>query len=852
MELNTNDKKFFNVTISFAKGFPLTINKGQDNEEVYPSLTELIHTDDIPPLSQLFADVSMGKKDTVEAHCRFKVKEDYHWFFISVNPFYEQGVPVGLQGIMCDVSNYLDSSTDDLVYKEFRYRRNMCIRELSGESIRLEEVLDKKYLKGIQKPFAKQHIYSAITDSQGKLICTPDGQNHGLKENDFKFIKKQSIRINHLVSGYWTLCAKTEELLNENLPLFETLVQTVSRMANAIVVVLREMDNAQNANKMLSKNVEEQILLNNIYDIIMKTPSSQKALDSILSLVGGYFGLDRISVIDVHTGDNDFFWSADRKYDTLVTLEGAKRLSPAGFPHIIDDLAENSASFSDESGNDLEKLGVGAYAIFRLFDSGSSGGCIAYEVMEKKRSWTQRERKQLRNISQIISSVIMRKNTQDKLDESNEKMQELAFYDSIFKVPNRTRLNKDLTAILENGGEGSLIAFKIANTRALSAVNGHSYADMLVRSIARYLTSLPVKDLGVYYFTNSIFMLNLPGCVGSEPKKLAEMLVTRFLKPWIFDGREYSINCCLGIAYYPLNGKTSEQLCKAASVAMYRARDFRKNSYTFFSGALEKSPGYASELEARFNEIIGDDMHGLTLSFQPVYELKTGKVSYVRAFPRMKDEKFGDIPDSTLNALAETTGAYDKMDIFVLEGACRFCAEGRKNIDPSMRVSVRIDSATLQSGAIISAVRERLIKYKLPADSLIIGIQLRQNLSYADNTAILSELNSMGVIIGVDCEGAEDVSLKALRSNYINIIAIPNRLLINGSDNFNKELTEAIVSLAHCRKMTVTANNVEDEAQLEIARLCGVDCVNGSDCLLSTEEISTGGLLAGLQSANVK
>ena len=83
-----------------------------------------------------------------------------------------------------------------------------------------------------------------------------------LKENTDRTVgvidgdqKKKNIRINHLISGTWILGAKTQELLDDNIQLWETLVQTVSRMANAFVVVLSEMDNSQNANKLLGQNV---------------------------------------------------------------------------------------------------------------------------------------------------------------------------------------------------------------------------------------------------------------------------------------------------------------------------------------------------------------------------------------------------------------------------------------------------------------------------------------------------------------------------------------------------------------------------------------------------------------------
>ncbi|EKC61830.1 hypothetical protein LEA_12152, partial [human gut metagenome] len=172
-------------------------------------------------------------------------------FFLSCKAVYaEYGRPVRFEGTMCDVSTYLETAGDDLVYNEFRKKHNIKLSELKKGAPRLADVLDVDYLTSIQRPFAVPQLYSAIFDEKGKLICAPKTQHKSLSPNDFAYQKKKNIRINHLISGTWILGAKTQELLDDNIQLWETLVQTVSRMANAFVVVLSEMDNSQNANKL--------------------------------------------------------------------------------------------------------------------------------------------------------------------------------------------------------------------------------------------------------------------------------------------------------------------------------------------------------------------------------------------------------------------------------------------------------------------------------------------------------------------------------------------------------------------------------------------------------------------------
>ena len=837
VQLNTNGQKFVNIIIGFSRDFPFTINPGEQNEQTYSSLLEIIHPDDIPPITEMFTDVSFEEEKTFEAHCRFMVGEDYHWFFLSCKAVYaEYGRPVRFEGTMCDVSTYLECAGDDLVYNEFRKKHNIRLTELKKGAPGLADVLDIDYLTSIQRPFAGPQTFSAIYDEKGKLICAPKAQHKSLQADDFAYQKKKNIRINHQVSGTWVLAARTQELLDENVQLWETLVQTVSRMANAFVVVMSEMDNSQNANKLLGQNVEEQILLNNIYAIIMESKTPDVALSSVMELVGDYFRLDRITIVDREDFKQELCWCRDYKYRNLPLDINSENVQ--SFKAIREDLELTSSAFSDAQTNELGKFGVKAYAIFKLINSGSFDSLILYQMIEKEHIWTQRERKQLRNISQIVSSLMMRKETQDKLEESQKRMRQLAFYDAIYNIPNRARLNKDLDKLIKKGGKGSLLAFKVTNTRSLSAVYGHTYSDMLLRSIAQYLGELPVKGIGVYYFTNAIFMLNLPDCTADEAKNLAEMLIYRFSKPWRFGEDEHYIHCSLGIAFYPENGKDAEELCKAASTAMYRAREFKQNSYAFYSGSLERTKLFAANLEQHIKKCINDNMRGFSLRFQPSFSAEDGSITGCESFVRWHDEQYGNIPNSTLFPMAENLGLSHIIDGWVMERSCIFCKQMQDMGLENFTVSVNLTAGEPQSGEIVSQVRHCLETSGIDPSSLILEIPVKANIFYSDSTHILHDLRSLGVNIAIDKYGTGNISLKVLKNSYVSIVNIPAKLFLNHEDEFDSELVGAVVNLAKCRGLTVCVKGVEDKEQLNAAQQYAIDRMQGYYCSrpLSEEE----------------
>ena len=394
---------------------------------------------------------------------------------------------------------------------------------------------------------------------------------------------------------------------------------------------------------------------------------------------------------------------------------------------------------------------------------------------------------------------------------------------------------------MKHNGKGSLLAFKVTNTRSLSAVYGHTYSDMLLRSIAQYLGNLPIKDIGVYYFTNAIFMLNLPDCTDNEAKNLAEMLIYRFSKPWKFGEDEHSIHCSLGIAFYPENGEDAEELCKAASTAMYRAREFKQNSYAFYSGSLERTRLFAANLEQHIRECINAGMRGFSLRFQPCFSAEDGSITGCETFVRWHDEQYGNIPNSTLFPMAENLGLSHVIDGWVMERSCEFCKEIQDSGFKNFSVSVNLTAGEPQSGEIVEQVRHALEASGLPPRSLILEIPVKANIFYSDSTHILHDLRSLGVNIAIDKYGTENISLKVLKNSYVSLVNIPAKLFMNHEDEFDNELVSCIIHLAKCRGLIVCVKGIEDKEQLDTVQSFEVDKVQGYYCSrpLSGKEAKT-------------
>lgn len=271
---------------------------------------------------------------------------------------------------------------------------------------------------------------------------------------------------------------------------------------------------------------------------------------------------------------------------------------------------------------------------------------------------------------------------------------------------------------------------------------------------------------------------------------------------------------------------------------MYRAREFKQNSYAFYSGSLERTKLFAANLEQHIKECINDNMRGFSLRFQPSFSAEDGSITGCESFVRWHDEQYGNIPNSTLFPMAENLGLSHIIDGWVMERSCIFCKQMQDSGLENFTISVNLTAGEPQSGEIVSQVRRCLETSGIDPSSLILEIPVKANIFYSDSTHILHDLRSLGVNIAIDKYGTGNISLKVLKNSYVSIVNIPAKLFLNHEDEFDSELVGAVVNLAKCRGLTVCVKGVEDKEQLSAAQQYAIDRMQGYYCSrpLSEEE----------------
>ena len=454
-------------------------------------------------------------------------------------------------------------------------------------------------------------------------------------------------------------------------------------------------------------------------------------------------------------------------------------------------------------------------------------GVIIYAVRGKNYTWGYNNRKMIRSVSQVISSIIFRYESEKEIEEKNRQLYKLAFFDSMLGIKNRGRLDIDVSAIISSGGSGAAMAVQIINTRFLNEVFGQSYTDKLLRAVAEYLSAPEIGGDSVYRYSGSIMMIIAPDCSAEKAQEITKNILRRIHEPFIIDGVEQYAETAIGIAVYNSSTISSEDLYRAATLSLYRANEYGKNTFAFYNREFLDAKGDAYNLESELRRCISDGMRNFELTFQPVF-LTGGVVHHYEALLRWKSEKMGSVSPKLFMRLMEKVGLDTSIDLWVLPQACDFCRNIRSATGKDIKVSVNLTTHEMQTGALPERFRTEIERAGLNGDELIAEVpEAAHVLSYNDTASTLGKFKKLGMSICIDSFGNEYLPLHVLKNSYVDIIKVSSSFVTNSGGEFDDVLLSTTFSLASSRGIFTGVKNIEYRSQYEAAMHAGAEMIQG-------------------------
>lgn len=849
LDIAFRETKCVDIRIDLTRDIPITLQEKYHNlskKDRRMNLREIIYADDFPVLADKFSEIVSGRENALNAHCRVRVEEEYRWVCLNCTVRKDTfNRSQYLVGIMMDVSEYLDASEnqfelDGTVKKK---RGLMDTKTVDVQDASLSEILGEDYLLRIQQALTVTHgVYSAIYDAEGNLMLSPSDENGrkvSLKRTKHKLVEE--IRCSHHLMAVWEIASDNEETLALTSPLHKVLAETVSQIANAILVLYNEMENSKTANQQLGSNIEQQILLNNIYTIILEQNSPDEALSMVIQLVGEYLKLDRVALYDY---EPETEYSKLKKQWSAKGIEMKHSFVVKENPQLMEELNYCDTFFSHGSFDEMKESGIKSYTVSQLAENGRFVGIIFYEMIRQERIWSNSDKKLLRNISQIISTMLMRCNMDAAFRQQNEQLKKLAFTDPVLDIPNRTCLDKDLQGSLDGKRSGAAISVKLFNISTINEAFGHIQSDNLLKKVCRYIDGIGPYGKQVYRFSGSLLMILLTECGRKEVREFLDKLAERFTQGWVIDGEEYFVEMKAGAAFYPEDAADLEEIYRCSTLAMYRASGDDTAFYSFYSKKQDEKAGEAFNAEQRLRHAVLNEMDGFGINYYPIVDMD-GRIIALEAGVCWRDREIGELPAGMVVRLAESIGIDELIDTWVINNACGLLKElieitGRDDLVMNLNLTAH----ELRKLSVHATIGSAIERYGIKGNNLAVeipeGVQLKLG---SDTISVLKGLKEIGVGIIIDDFGREYMSLNVLKKGMTDILKIRAEQFTE-VDEFDRTALSGIISLAHRLGVKICIKHIEEPIQLEIAKEYEVDMLQGSYLSGAADEESVKELLS--------
>jgi len=417
--------------------------------------------------------------------------------------------------------------------------------------------------------------------------------------------------------------------------------------------------------------------------------------------------------------------------------------------------------------------------------------------------------------------------------EAEELIWRQANFDKVTSLPNRhmlhDRLNQEMKKAHRNSLRLAVLFIDLDRFKEINDTLGHDVGDVLLVETANRISkcvrkSDTVARLGGDEFT--VILLEAHG--GGNFERVAKCVLKALAEPFHLGDETVYISGSIGITLYPDDATDVDDLLKNADQAMYVSKSLGRNQYSYYTAALQDAAQERRILIHDLREALVQDQ--FLLYFQPILDVKTGKIHKAEALVRWQHPERGLVNPASFIQLAEETGLINKIGNWVFEEAVRYAKRWRDKYSNDFQISVNVSPVQFLSGEhSCDAWDEYLKEVNLEGRNIVIEITENLLLNAASGvTSRLLKFRDAGIQVAIDDFGTGYSSLSYIKKFDIDYLKIDKSFVDNlVTDPNDMVLCEAIIVMAHKLGLKVIAEGVETQAQQKILGIAGCDYVQG-------------------------
>jgi len=395
------------------------------------------------------------------------------------------------------------------------------------------------------------------------------------------------------------------------------------------------------------------------------------------------------------------------------------------------------------------------------------------------------------------------------------RISHLARYDSLTGLPNRVLLRERMEDALTHtaSGASAVLFIDLDQFKQVNDTLGHPRGDLLLRAVADRLRRLVREsDIVARFGGDEFVVMQSPTAGPDEVATLARRITAALSETYEVDGHQVVIGATIGISMAPRDASGADHLLKNADMALYWAKNDQRGTWRFFEPGMDVRAQARRSLELDLRNALADG--SFEIYYQPLFDLKTMRVTTCEALLRWPHPLRGMIPPTEFIPVAEEMGLIVEIGSWVLHQACVTCATWPDHV----KVAVNISAYQFRRGNIVNTIRDALGASGLHPSRL--EIEITESALFQDTRAtrlILRQLHDIGVRISLDDFGTGYSSLSYLHGLPLNKVKI-DRLFLEGVESGGRPLIllQGVARLSADLGLTVTVEGIETEEQLSI------------------------------------
>jgi len=435
-----------------------------------------------------------------------------------------------------------------------------------------------------------------------------------------------------------------------------------------------------------------------------------------------------------------------------------------------------------------------------------------------------------------VNGVVLSLRDLTQLKAAQSELHRLAFYDPLTGLANRQlfrdRLNHVVRRCRRSGDSAALMFLDLDGFKRINDTLGHDAGDELLRQVAYWLEGCVREEDSVARLGGDEFVVLLSRISGPDAAgKVADTILRRLCQRIRLNDHEVGVTVSIGITMVPHDSEDSGTLMKYADLAMYRAKEVGRNTYQFFTPAMNIKAARRLLQQEELARALDEDR--FVLHYQPKVDLKTERVIGVEAFLRWHHPEKGLVSAQQFIGLAEETGLIVRLGEQALRQACiQVQALERAGFD-SLKMAVNLSVRQLTDSGFLNMVRQVITETGVSPERL--ELEMPAELLNEDPRMLrelLVALNDLGVCLILDDFGTGSCSLVALQQLPLDVIKIDHRFIRDIPYNVSAtDVASAVIALARKLHLTVVAEGVETLQQLSFLKTA--DCAQCQGNLFS-------------------